>query len=98
MDKIVDLEFQLMQPCLKYVTQIAPRNIMKKQIKRCEIKYAFPSVVDIMFQWGLEEKRRKERIETGIKGIIKPFWRKKINQNKIPFDEKKFTYSTGFLA
>ncbi|XP_035710324.1 uncharacterized protein LOC110853174 isoform X2 [Folsomia candida] len=88
MDKIVDLEFQLMQPCLKYVTQIAPRNIMKKQIKRCEIKYAFPSVVDIMFQWGLEEKRRKERIETGIKEPLPPILPSKFGTGPQYFDIK----------
>jgi hypothetical protein len=68
-DKIVELRYQLLLPKLELMVKQAPTEIMRKLVRNNEIKSAFPDVVDIMFEWGIDKERRKNRADANEKGL-----------------------------
>jgi len=65
-ERMVELRYQMLLPTLDKIVSEAPKEIMKRLVRGCEIKSAFPDVIDSMFQWGIDKERKKTRATTGI--------------------------------
>ncbi len=65
-DEIVELQFQLILPTLDHVRKLAPTEIMRRLVRTSDIKAAFPSVVDTMFQWEVDQERKAKAETKGL--------------------------------